>query len=119
MIRTTLAVAALVAAGSLPVALAQDATSPTSGPTYVAEPIASVSKSEGLDGQLATSIAQSLAADSSLNGSKITVQPIEDGVILLTGVSRTKAQAKRALEIAMQQAGGEGTVTTAIQVEEI
>jgi len=117
MIRTTLAVA-LLAAG-IPVALAQDATSPNPGPTYVAEPIASASKSEGLDGQLASSIAESLAADSSLNGSKITVQPIEDGVILLTGVSRTRAQAKRALEIAMQQAGGEGTVTTAIQVEEI
>ena len=118
MIRTTLAVAALLAASTIPVALAQDATSPTPGPTYVVEPVASTSKSEGLDGQLATSIAESLAADSSLAGSKLTVQPIEDGVILLTGVSRTRAQAKRALEIASQQAG-EGSVATAIQVEEI
>ena len=118
MTRTTLAVAALLAAGAIPVALAQDATSPASGPTYVTEPVASVSKAEGLDGQLATSIAESLAADASLNGSKITVQPVEDGVIVLSGVAPSRAKAKRALEIASQQAG-EGSVVNAIQAEGI
>jgi len=118
MIRTTLAVAALLAAGAIPVALAQDATSTASRPTYVTEPVASVSKSDGLEGQLATSIAESLAGDASLHGSKITVQPVEDGVIVLSGVAPSKAKAKRALEIAAQQAG-EGMVVNAIQAEEI
>ena len=117
--RITAAVAAILAAGAIPLAFAQAGSeAKAANPLYVAEPVASTSKSEGLDGQLASSIAASLAAESSLNGSKITVQPIEDGVILLTGVTPTKAQAKRALEIATEHAG-EGTVATAIQAEEI
>jgi osmotically-inducible protein OsmY len=116
--RITLAIAALLATSAIPVAVAQATIDAAANPVYVAEPVASVSKAEGLEGQLATSIAESLVADTSLNGSKITVQPVEDGVILLTGVVPTKAQAKRALEIAVQQAG-EGSVASAIQPEEI
>jgi osmotically-inducible protein OsmY len=116
--RTTLAIAALLATSAIPVAVAQANIDTAANPIYVAEPVASVSKSEGLEGQLATSIAESLAADASLSGSKITVQPVEDGVIVLSGVAPSRAKAKRALEIAAQQAG-EGTVVSAIQAEGI
>jgi len=81
--------------------------------TYVQEPVASVSRSDGLMGELASSIAQSINADESLRNSKITVVPDENGQIVLTGSTMTRAQAQKAAEIATGHAGA-GTVVNAI-----
>ena len=66
--------------------------------------------------QAANAIVQALAAEPSLKGAKITVQPEENG-ILLTGVTSTLAQLNRALQIAGQHANG-GAVINAISTEE-
>jgi hypothetical protein len=84
----------------------------------VSEPVASASRTEGADADLAKAIVDALIADSSMKHSKITVQPGDGGVITLTGVTLTRAQAKRAAEIATAHAG-EGKVSNAIQAEEV
>ncbi len=81
--------------------------------TFVQEPVASSSRTAGADGELAKSIIDALTAEDSMKGSKITVQP-ENGSITLTGVVPSRAQVKRAGEIATQFAG-EGKVVNAIQ----
>jgi hypothetical protein len=81
---------------------------------YVAEPAASASRTTGLDGELANSIAQAISADPAMKNAKITVQPDSDGTIVLTGVAVNHAQAQRAVEIATSHAG-EGTVVNVIQ----
>lgn len=87
-------------------------------PIYVAEPIASTSAgASGPNAELASRIAQALAADASLKNSKITVQPDENG-ILLTGVTPTLAQMGRAISVATQHAG-EAIVGSAILTEEV
>lgn len=80
---------------------------------FVDEPIASASKED--DG--AKAIVEALNADASLKDSKITVQPMDDGAILLTGSSMTRAQAKRAGEVAAGKAG-EGKVVNVIRDSE-
>jgi osmotically-inducible protein OsmY len=79
----------------------------------VDEPVASVSRSD----DLANAIAQALNAEASLKQTKITVQPDEAGVILLTGSATTEAQRLRATQIAVSQAG-EGKVVNTIATDE-
>lgn len=105
--RLSQAVAAVVTAGAIPFAFAQDAVQ------YVQEPVASTSTTTGADGPLAEAIAQAINADTSLKNSKITVQPVDNG-ITLTGVTETYEQMQRAVKIATSQAGS-GKVINAIQ----
>ena len=81
--------------------------------TYVQEPAATASRTTGLDGELAQDIAQEIAADPSMKNAKITVQPIEDHKILLTGSAQDREQVQRAGEIAKNHAG-EGLVVNTI-----
>ncbi len=81
--------------------------------TYVAEPAATASRTTGLDGELAASIAGEITADPAMKNAKITVQPIEDNKILLTGSAQDPQQVQRAGEIAKAHAG-EGLVVNAI-----
>lgn len=106
------ALAAVLTAGALPLALAQ-----ATAPTYVAEPIASASSETAAQQGPVGAIVQELNADKSLSGSKITVQPDSETVIL-TGVTRTLAQANKAGKVAATHAG-EGKVVNAILTEEI
>jgi hypothetical protein len=118
-------VAAVLAAGALPVAFAQSPQKADFGPLppgtaaqeLVAEPTASTARTTGPDGELANEIAQELISEPSLKGAKITVVP-DEGTITLVGVARTKAQAAKAAEIATARAG-QGKVINAIQVEEV
>ena len=124
--------AAVLLAAAAPLAWAQDQPSPapqfgplpppapaeanTNAPAdLAASPVASAAASLTSD-ELANAIVQDLVADSSLQGSKITVAS-EDGVITLTGVATKRAQSKRASEIAAARAG-EGKVINAIATEE-
>lgn len=116
--RLTPLVAALLLAGAAPFAYSQAAaTAPAdvaAPATYVDAPVASVSKSD----DLANAIAQALVADASLKDSKITVQPEDNGAILLTGVTPTNAQRQKAVEIATTHAGS-GKVTNALTSGEL
>jgi hypothetical protein len=103
------ALAAALVAGAVPLAFAQAAPLPN----QVDEPAASVSKPD----DRANAIAQAINADDSLKHSKITVQPDEADVILLTGSASTEAQRLRATQIATAQAG-EGKVVNTIAVDE-
>lgn len=117
-IRHTLA--ALLAAGAIPSAFAQAAQPtpvPPPEPTFTAEPAASTSTTAGVDGPIADAIARELNADPSMKGAKITVQPVEDGIVL-TGATSTYAQVVRASEVARAHAG-EGQVANVIQTDEI
>jgi BON domain len=80
---------------------------------FVPEPPASASRTNGLDGELAASIAQSISADPAMKNAKITVLPDDGGTIVLTGTALNRAQAQRAAEIATAHAGA-GTVVNAI-----
>ena len=121
--------AALLLAAAVPLAWAQNDPAPAAefGPRpptapveananadLAAAPIAS-SASASPD-EIGSAIVQELAADSSLQGSKITVAS-EDGVVTLTGVTAKKEQVRRAAEIATARAG-EGKVINAITTEE-
>ena len=123
--RIPLYVSALVAAGSVSVAIAQGAqpsqqsaarASAISQLQFVQEPIATATKAQGTDAQLADSIVKALDADSSMKDSKITVQA-DAGTVLLTGATLTGAQKKRAGEIAIAQAG-QGKVVNVILDDE-
>lgn len=81
--------------------------------TYVPEPAATASRTTGLDGELAAGIAQEISADPAMKDAKITVQPIEDHKILLTGSAQDRQQVERASEIATNHAG-KGLVVNAI-----
>ena len=106
-------VAALAATAT--VALA-DRPTPVSEIQLSQQPMFSItSGTQSPNAQVATANAQALAADPSLNGAKITVQPEQNG-ILLTGVTSTLAQMNRAVQIAGQQSGG--PVINAISTEE-
>lgn len=133
-----LPMAALLLAGAVPLAWAQDqpAPPPEFGPRPPTAPTAAdaadaaaadtsvdlaaaplASSSSASADELGRAIVQELLADSSLQGSKITVAS-EDGVVTLTGVTPKKEQAKRASEIATARAG-EGKVINAITTEEL
>lgn len=102
-------IAGLLAAAGLSLAYAQ-------APAHdlAAEPVASVSRPD----DTANAIAQALSADPELKGSKITVQPDENGTVLLTGVTRTWAQMRKAVSVATGRVG-EGKVANAITTEEV
>lgn len=119
--RIPLFVSVLVAAGSVSVAVAQgaqpsqqsDARSSAIGQLqFVQEPIATATKAQGPDAQLADSIVKALDADPAMKHSKITVQA-DHGTVLLTGATLTQEQKKRAGEMAIAQAG-EGKVVNTI-----
>jgi hypothetical protein len=80
--------------------------------TFVQEPVASLSKTDGADAEIAKSIADALNAEPTMKNSKITVQP-DNGTFTLTGVVPTREQVKKAGEIAKQMAG-EALVINAI-----
>lgn len=90
-------------------------TQPSAMP-FVQEPVATATQAQGSDAQLGDSIVKALDADPSLKDSKITVQP-EDGKVLLTGATLTRAQKQRAGEIAIAQAG-QGKVVNIILDDE-
>lgn len=109
--------------GAAPLAFAQSAP-PVQGtpaepakpqPAYVAEPVASVSR----DDPVAGTIAQALNADAALKNSKITVQPGENGVILLTGATTSEASRIRATQIAQSHAGDGQVVNTLAHDENV
>ena len=84
---------------------------------YVSEPIASLATGAQGDTERLNAVIQALNAETSLQGSKLTIAP--DGeALLVTGVTVTRDQMKRAVEIATSQAG-EGKVVNAIQTEEL
>ena len=111
--RIPYAIAALLAAAAMPLAWSQAASTPQPA-DLSASPIASVSRAD----PMADSIAQALIAEPTMKDSKITVQPDENGVVLLTGVAPTEMQRIKAQDIAKAQAG-EGKVINAITTEEI
>lgn len=80
--------------------------------TFVQEPVASLSRTDGPDAAVAKSIADALNAEPTMKNSKITVQP-DNGTFTLTGVVPTREQVKKAGEIARQLAG-EAIVVNAI-----
>ena len=113
-------IAAAFAAGTMSFAAAEVDTSHTQttpaqiasdapATTFVQEPIASASKQD----DRANAIVQAMNADASLKGSKITVQPGDDGSILLTGATMTADQAKHAGDIA-RSGNGDGNVINVI-----
>lgn len=112
---------ALAAAG-ITVALAQapaqpaPAAAPPLPPNLVAEPTASLSRADGPGADVGKQLVDTINADQSLKGAKITVQP-EDGKITLTGVTQTRAQAKQLAQMAAQAVGVEN-VTNAIRESE-
>ena len=111
--------AGLLAAGAVPLAIAQTPVAPPAPAApavqYVNEPIASSSLANA-EGPV-SAIVQQLNADTSMAGSKITVQP--DGeTVILTGVTRTYAQSIQASKAAASHAG-EGKVVNAIVTEEV
>jgi glucose/arabinose dehydrogenase len=107
--RTRFTMAALVAATGLALAHAE---------TYVSEAIASVATgTPDADLQRLNAIVEALNADTSLKGSKLTVSP-EGELVYLTGVTSTRAQMGRAVQIASSQAG-DGKVANAITTEEL
>jgi hypothetical protein len=85
--------------------------------TYVSEPTASASKTDGADGVLGNALVEALNADSSLKGCKLTVEP-EDGKVTITGVTMTEAQKKRAVGIAEAKVGA-GNVIDAIRNSDV
>jgi len=104
-------VAAGLLAAAIPLAFAHTAPAPT----YVQEPIASSSVNDAAGP--VSAIVQQLNADASMKGSKITVQP--DGeTVIMTGVAPTYMQVVAASKIAASHAG-EGKVVNAITTEEI
>lgn len=119
--RTSCLVAALLV-GAVPLAHAQsaqptpvepDRLQPPAG--LVSEPVASVSR----DDPVAGTIARALNAEASLKNSKITVQPDEGGVILLTGATMSEAQKIRATAIARAHAGEDKVINTLAHDENV
>jgi osmotically-inducible protein OsmY len=96
------AIAALLAAGGISLASAQNAN-PAASMNFVQEPVASATK-QGSRDQVVTSIVNALNGDASLQHSKISVQS-DQGTVILTGVTLTQAQKKQAVQIAASQAG--------------
>ena len=73
--------------------------------------------SRGPNAEVANAIVQALAADPQMKGSKITVGP-EENLVLLTGVTKSIAQVARAMQIATELAG-EGKVSNGLASEEL
>jgi hypothetical protein len=106
--------------GAAPLAHAQPAQPTSIEPPQlpaglVSEPVASVSR----DDPVAGTIAQALNADAALKNSKITVQPDEGGVILLTGTTMSEAQKIHATRIARSHAGEDKVINTLAHDENV
>ena len=93
----------------------QDQAAAEAAPTSSAL-VASTSRTDGVNGDIADRIAKELNADTSLQGSKLTVAPDAD-TITLTGVTKTRDQATKANEVATGIAG-ELRVINAIRPED-
>ena len=106
--------AALVAATAAAFAGAQ---APANAPAYVNEPIASVAAGTQAN-ERSTAIVQALNSDAALKGSKITLTQDGEDLVFLTGVTVTRDQMKRAMDIAGSQAG-QGKVANAMTTEEL
>jgi hypothetical protein len=114
------AVAALIAAGTMGVALA--APQP---PTWRAEseykladePVATSLTGAAADDEVIKGVVAALNEEASLKGSKITVST-DQGVVTLTGVANNEQQAQKAAQIALAKAG-EGNVVNVIQAAKI
>ena len=114
----TLAILATSIAGAQqfgPLPPGQDQAAATAQAAPSSDPIASTSRSDGPNGEIADRIAKDLNADTSMQGSKVTVAPDDDS-ITLTGVTKTREQSKKAYEVATGIAG-ELRVVNAIQAE--
>jgi hypothetical protein len=83
---------------------------------FVQAPIATATKAQGNDAQLADSIVKALDADPSLKDSKITVQA-DQGKVWLTGATLTRAQKEKVGQIAMAQAGENKVVNVVLDDE--
>lgn len=81
------------------------------------QPVASTANNGGEGAGTVNPIAQAIAADDGFRESKITVQAVEEGHVLLTGVTTTRQLMDRAIDIARRQAG-DGQVVNALTVEE-
>ena len=101
----------LLAAPGVVLAAARTAAPLPSLP-FVNEPIATATKAQGSDAQLADSIVKALDADPSLKDSKITVRAAK-GKVWLTGATLTRAQRQDVGRIAAAHAG-EGKVVNAV-----
>jgi hypothetical protein len=108
--RPAFSLAALVAATAAAWAIAQAPAT-----TYVDEPVASLAAGVQAD-ERTNAVVQALNADASLKGSKLTVAPDGDDLVYLTGVTVTRDQMKRALELA---GSGGGKVANAITSEQL
>ena len=114
-----LAVLAASAAGLVSAqALAPAADIPASGVVLAEQPRASIATgARGPHVEAANAIVQALAADASMRGSKVTVTP-EENTILLTGVTPTLRQLGRVVQIASQHAG-EAKLINGLNTEEV
>ena len=110
--RPAFSLAALVAATAAVWALAQ---APAPATAYVDEPIASLATGAQAN-ERTNAVVQALNADASLKGSKLTVAPDGDDLVYLTGVTVTRDQMKRAMELA---GSGEGKAVNAITSEQL
>ena len=81
------------------------------------DPTASASRIDGPNGELADRIVKEINADAAMAGAKVTVAPDAES-ITLTGVAKTREQARKAYDTAMGIAG-ELRVINAIQAENI
>ena len=120
----TLAAAFVSCAAAL--AIAQAPAAPGAGtpstavtkPVFAQEPVASAATgASGPHAATANTIVEALNADRSLQGSKFSVTPGENGV-LLGGVTPSLRQMAQAINLAGQHAGG-ATVTSIISSEEV
>ena len=120
--------AAVVVAQQQPAPTIPNTLAPTSGsaprlsgeaqPSYVGEPVASVAAGLPADRvQAVNPLVEALNGDASLKGSKLTVVPEENGV-LITGVTPSLRQMAQIVNTANQQAGGL-RVVHAISTEEV
>jgi osmotically-inducible protein OsmY len=115
----TLALAAASIAGAQsfgPLPPSQE-QAPSAAQELAAQATASATRTDGPNGEIADRIVKEFNADASFQGSKVTVAPDADS-ITLTGVTRTREQAKKAYEIAAGIAG-ELRVINAIQAENV
>jgi hypothetical protein len=106
--------AALVAATAAAFASAQ---APANAPAYVDEPIASLAAGSQAS-ERGNAIVQALNSEPALKGSKITLTQEGEDLVFLTGVTVTRDQMKRAMDIAGSQAG-QGKVANAMTTEEL
>src|SRR5688572_8252065 len=112
--RFACSLAALVAASFAAFASAQ---APANATAYVDEPVASLATGAPAN-ERANAIIQALNSEATLKGSKLTVAQDGEDLVFLTGVTVTRDQMKRAMEIAGSQAG-EGKVANAMTTEEL